>query len=193
VLLVCGCHVVFGGKFFRNFFIANSFHRRLDLCIDDLIQPRATFDRTPSIGLVLCEVGTWHIIRANILRAGWVGRDEGEEACGCQIQRAGIEKARFLDLCQVLLLALNRAVAAGKTLGPEAGLAELSNIPDSAKLSDYPFYPAAQGEFQFLSGRLTEAAKHFDKAMNLARTKPETIFFQKKIEACRPGLAKIDR
>jgi predicted RNA polymerase sigma factor len=63
------------------------------------------------------------------------------------IQRAGIEKARFLDLCEVLLLALNRAVAAGKALGPEAGLAELSNIPDSARLSDDPFYPAAQGEF----------------------------------------------
>jgi predicted RNA polymerase sigma factor len=54
-------------------------------------------------------------------------------------------------------------------------------------------FQEAQGEFQFLSGRLTEAAKHFYKAMNLARTKPETIFFQKKIEACRPGLAEIDR
>jgi len=40
---------------------------------------------------------------------------------------------------------LNRAIAWGKALGPEEGLAELRKISDPAKLKDYPFDPAAQG------------------------------------------------
>ena len=55
------------------------------------------------------------------------------------------------------LVALNRAVAFGNALGPEAGLAELRKIPDPSKLKDYPFYPAAQGEFHSLAGRPAEA------------------------------------
>ena len=49
------------------------------------------------------------------------------------------------------IVALNRAVALGKALGPEHGLAELRQISDRAELKDYPFYPAAQGEFHLLA------------------------------------------
>jgi predicted RNA polymerase sigma factor len=75
-------------------------------------------------------------------------------------------------------------------MGPEEGLAELSKIPDAAKLKDYPFFPAAQGEFHFLAGRPDEAAKHFEKAMKLARSLSETNFFKRKLEACRLGAAE---
>jgi len=83
------------------------------------------------------------------------------------------------------IVALNRAVATGKALGPEEGLAELSKIPDAAKLKDYPFYPAAQGEFHLLAGRPAEAAKHFEEALKRARSPSETHFFNRKLEACR--------
>jgi len=70
------------------------------------------------------------------------------------------EWVRILELYDVLyqlkpspIVALNRAIALGKALGPEEGLAELRKIPDRAKLKDYPFYPAARGEFHFLAGR----------------------------------------
>src|SRR3989454_2838969 len=62
--------------------------------------------------------------------------------------------AKILELYEALyrlnpspIVASNRAVALGKTLGPEAGLAELRKLPDPTRLKDYPFYPAAQGEF----------------------------------------------
>ncbi|HZF38714.1 MAG TPA: hypothetical protein VE715_07810, partial [Blastocatellia bacterium] len=54
-----------------------------------------------------------------------------------------------------------------------------------AKLKDYPFYPAAQGEFHLLAGRLAEAAKRFEKAAKLARSQSETDFFERKLKACQ--------
>jgi predicted RNA polymerase sigma factor len=65
--------------------------------------------------------------------------------------------------------------------------AELKKIPDPARLKDYPFYPAAQGEFHLVAGRPAEAAKHFEKAMQLARSRSETNFFERKLKACQPG------
>ena len=100
--------------------------------------------------------------------------------------------AKILELYDMLyrlrpspIVALNRAVALGKALGPEEGLAELQKIPDPAKLKDYPFYPAAQGEFHLLAGRPAEAAEHFEKAVTLARSRSETNFFERKLKACR--------
>jgi RNA polymerase sigma factor (sigma-70 family) len=83
------------------------------------------------------------------------------------------------------IVALNRAIAFGKVFGPDDGLTELNKIEDSAKLKDYPFYPAAHGEFHFLAGRSDEAQKHFEKAMKLARTSSEMNFFQRKLKSCR--------
>jgi predicted RNA polymerase sigma factor len=80
------------------------------------------------------------------------------------------EWAKILELYDILyrlqpspIVALNRAFALGKALGPDEGLAELRKIPDPAKLKDDPFYPAAQGEFHLLAGRPAEAGKHFEK------------------------------
>ncbi len=110
-----------------------------------------------------------------------------------------IDWAKILELYDVLyrirpspIVALNRAVALGNARGPEEGLTELSKIPDRAKLKDYPFYPAAQGEFHFLAGRPDEAAKHFEGAMKLARSRSETNFFERKLKACRLGAAQIN-
>jgi RNA polymerase sigma factor (sigma-70 family) len=109
------------------------------------------------------------------------------------------EWAKILDLYNVLyrlkpspIIALNRAVALGNALGPEEGLVELRTIPDLDKLKDYPFYPAAQGEFHLMAGRPAEGAKHFEKAMKLARGRSETNFFERKLEACRLGATQID-
>jgi RNA polymerase sigma-70 factor (ECF subfamily) len=99
---------------------------------------------------------------------------------------------RILELYDVLyrlrpspVVALNRAVAVGKVLGPEAGLAELGEIPDLAKLKDYPFYPAVLGEFHLLAGRPAEAEKYFQEAVRLARSPSATSFFERKLETCR--------
>ncbi len=88
------------------------------------------------------------------------------------------------------IVALNRAIAAGKALGPEKGLAELGNIADSGRLKNYPFYPAALGEFLLHVGQWREAATHFEKAMNLARSQLEKDFFERKLRACGVCAAK---
>lgn len=109
------------------------------------------------------------------------------------------EWAEILELYDLLyrlkpspIVALNRAIALGNALGPEEGLDELRKIPDSAKLRNYPFYPAAQGEFHLLAGRPAEAEKHFEKAMKLARSRSETNFFERKLKACRPDADQIN-
>ena len=102
------------------------------------------------------------------------------------------EWAKILELYEMLvrltpspIVALNRAIAVGKARGPEAGLAELRKIPDPARLKDYPFYPAAQGEFHLLAGRAAEAGECFERAITLARSRSETNFFERKLQACR--------
>jgi len=107
--------------------------------------------------------------------------------------------AKILELYDALyrlkpspIVALNRAIALGKALGPEEGLAELRKIHDFARLKDYPFFPAAHGEFHLLARRPTEAAKHFEKAIKLARSRSETNFFERKLRACQPGVVQIN-
>ena len=87
------------------------------------------------------------------------------------------------------VVALNRAIALAKTLGPEEGLAELRKISDSPKLQNYPFYAAAQGEFHLLMGRPSEAALCYQRALALARSRSETNFFECKLKACHQGAA----
>jgi RNA polymerase sigma factor (sigma-70 family) len=90
------------------------------------------------------------------------------------------------------IVALNRAVAFGNAQGPEAGLTELRKIPDAGQLNEYPFYPAAQGEFLLHSGRPEEALEFFEKAEQLARSPSEAKFFARKVKSCQPGYAPIN-
>jgi RNA polymerase sigma factor (sigma-70 family) len=83
------------------------------------------------------------------------------------------------------IVALNRAIALGMARGPEAGLAELGRIPDAGRLKEYPFLPAAFGEFHLRAGREEEAGRYFGRAMELARSRAEKGFFERKIRECR--------
>ena len=102
------------------------------------------------------------------------------------------EWVKILELYNMLyalkpspIVALNRAIAYGKAFEPDDGLAELEKIDDSRKLKEYPFYPAAHGEFHFLAGRYDEAGRYFEKAIKLARTSSEINFFERKLKSCR--------
>ncbi|MFN8442602.1 MAG: sigma-70 family RNA polymerase sigma factor [Caldilineaceae bacterium] len=87
------------------------------------------------------------------------------------------------------IIALNRAIALGNALGAEAGLTELKQIPNRDKLKEYPFYPAACGEFHLRAGEPTEALKYFAIARQLARSSTESEFFERKCRECR-GLSQ---
>ena len=86
------------------------------------------------------------------------------------------------------IVALNRAIAIAQVDGPERGLEEVSAIHDLDRLSAYPFYPAALGEFELRRGNYAVATAHFANALSLARNPMERHFLQRRIDACEEKL-----
>ena len=82
------------------------------------------------------------------------------------------------------VVALNRAIAIAERDGPQRGLEEIRAIANSDRLSSYPFYYAALGEFEFRAGRHEIAREHFRTALGLARNPMERQFFEQRIVAC---------
>ncbi|HEY4263324.1 MAG TPA: sigma-70 family RNA polymerase sigma factor [Schlesneria sp.] len=104
---------------------------------------------------------------------------------------ANTDWSRILELYDLLfqlkptpIVALNRAIAAGYSRGPDEGLRELESITELSKLKDYPFYPAAQGEFHRLAGRFAKARACFQTALDLARNPAETELLSRKLAMC---------
>ena len=102
--------------------------------------------------------------------------------------------ARIVSLYDTLMtlrpspvVALNRAIAIGQRDGPERGLQEIRDIADSDRLSTYPFYYAALGEFEFRSGRHENAREHFQTALTFARNPMERRFLDQRVTACKRG------
>jgi RNA polymerase sigma-70 factor (ECF subfamily) len=71
---------------------------------------------------------------------------------------------------------LNEAVAIAMAEGPEAGLRRLSELERSGRLENYHLLPAAQARLLEQLGCRKEAAKHYQRAMGLARNDPERRF-----------------
>jgi RNA polymerase sigma-70 factor (ECF subfamily) len=90
----------------------------------------------------------------------------------------------LLAICPSPVIALNRAIAIGQLEGPTRGLAEIRAVRDSDRLSEYPFYSAAIGEFELRAGDPHAARKHFQAAMSLARNPMERRFLEQRIAAC---------
>ncbi|HYQ00080.1 MAG TPA: DUF6596 domain-containing protein [Polyangiaceae bacterium] len=91
---------------------------------------------------------------------------------------------RLLELAPSPVVALNRAIAIGQRDGAERGLAELCAIADRERLSRYPFYPAAMGEFELRRGNAVAARRHFESALALGRNEAEHRFLEKRSRAC---------
>jgi RNA polymerase sigma-70 factor (ECF subfamily) len=82
------------------------------------------------------------------------------------------------------VVALNRAIAVAQYEGPQRGLEELRAITDAKRLANYPFYHAAQGEFEFRRGQPGTAREHFTTALHLARNPTERRFIEQRIAVC---------
>lgn len=91
---------------------------------------------------------------------------------------------RLFSIAPSPVVALNRAIALGQLEGPVRGLRALEDIADRERLAEYPFYPAALGEFELQRGRLGEASNHFQRALSLARNDAERRFLQKRLQRC---------
>jgi len=133
------------------------------------------------------------------LEKAWAGQLVGEylvEAsiaglhCGAK-SYAETEWGKILELYNLLyhlkptpVVALNQAIALGKAEGLEKGLEALKNLPGADKLKDYPFYPAAQGEFHLLAGQPKQAEVYFAEAVKQSRNESEKVFFERKQKSC---------
>lgn len=91
---------------------------------------------------------------------------------------------RLMTLAPSPVIALNRAIAIGHLEGPARGVRALRAIDDVERFANYPFYPAALGEFELRRGHLDEALKHFQSAMSLARSDAERRFLLKRVQRC---------
>jgi RNA polymerase sigma-70 factor (ECF subfamily) len=91
---------------------------------------------------------------------------------------------RLMDIAPSPVVALNRAIAIGQRDGPDSGLEALHAIPDSDRLRDYPFYPAALGELELRRGRAETARDLFASAAALARNSTERRFLERRAREC---------
>jgi RNA polymerase sigma-70 factor (ECF subfamily) len=78
------------------------------------------------------------------------------------------------------VVTLNRAVAAAKLRGPEAGLAMIAPLED--RLSGYFHYFGARGAFLLQLGRTREARAAFDRAIALANTPAEAAHIRRHLD-----------
>ena len=102
--------------------------------------------------------------------------------------------ARIVSLYDSLLttrpspvVALNRAIAIAERDGPDRGLEEIQAIPGRDRLKSYPFYWAAQGEFELRRKGYEAAQRHFRSALSLARSEAERQFFRERLHASETG------
>jgi RNA polymerase sigma-70 factor (ECF subfamily) len=82
------------------------------------------------------------------------------------------------------VVALNRAVALAQHDGPQRGLEEISRIDDQQRLSRYPFFFTAVGEFELKLGQSRKARNSFAAALKLARNPAEARFLERRLRAC---------
>ncbi|MFT3685021.1 MAG: sigma factor [Phycisphaerales bacterium] len=89
------------------------------------------------------------------------------------------------------IVAMNRAIAVGQSEGPVRGLAELRSICGVERLKSYPFYPAAEGEFELRIGNARRAEECFKAAVALARNATEQRHFERRVRACEAAKGRM--
>jgi RNA polymerase sigma-70 factor (ECF subfamily) len=86
------------------------------------------------------------------------------------------------------IIALNRAIAIAQQDGPDRGIEEIQAIADAGRLTSYPFYWAALGEFELRRKGYESAQGHFRSALALARSEAERHFFSRRLQASEGAL-----
>ena len=83
------------------------------------------------------------------------------------------------------VITLNRAVAVAKTDGPEAGIALLRTLEDSADMQRYPYFHGAVAALLAECGRVEDAAAAYDRALELTQNPSERAFLRSKRASLR--------
>jgi len=80
---------------------------------------------------------------------------------------------------------LNRAVAVGMAEHPDAGLELVAELEQSGELADYHLLPATRADLLRRSGRTTEAADAYERALELVENAAERRFLERRLAECR--------
>ena len=80
---------------------------------------------------------------------------------------------------------LNRAVAVGMAQHPDAGLELVAELERSGELADYHLLPATRADLLRRSGRTTEAAVAYERALELVENAAERRFLERRLAECR--------
>ncbi|MEV6537761.1 RNA polymerase sigma factor [Streptomyces sp. NPDC051665] len=80
---------------------------------------------------------------------------------------------------------LNRAVAVGMAQHPDAGLELVAELERSGELADYHLLPATRADLLRRSGRTTEAAAAYERALELVENAAERRFLERRLAECR--------
>jgi RNA polymerase sigma factor (sigma-70 family) len=82
------------------------------------------------------------------------------------------------------VVALSRAIARARLLGPRAGLDEILGLEGRERLDAYPFYWAALGDLALRLGERTRASEWLTRGLACARTELERELFLRRIAEC---------
>jgi RNA polymerase sigma-70 factor (ECF subfamily) len=97
---------------------------------------------------------------------------------------------RLVEFDDSPVIALNRAVALAEIQGPQAGIEAVQAIKNLPSLESYYLLHAVLGEFELRLKRVSAAAKHLQKALELAEIKSEQAFLSKRLQACEQNREK---
>jgi RNA polymerase sigma-70 factor (ECF subfamily) len=79
---------------------------------------------------------------------------------------------------------LNRAVAVGMAVGPEAGLLLTESLSGDPTLKDYHLLPSVRADFLVRLGRMDEARREFERAASLTRNLRERELLLQRARCC---------
>ena len=85
------------------------------------------------------------------------------------------------------VIELNRAVAVGRSHGPDAGLAIVDTLTAGGQLTEYPQLPAVRADLLELAGRSSEAAASYRRAAELTGNQGERSIFLTRAAALDAG------
>ena len=88
---------------------------------------------------------------------------------------------KLLEVWPSPVVALNRAVPLAKVAGPDAALAQVEQLEQDGRLSDYQYLHAVKADLLSQAGRRGEAADAYRRAFDLAANEAERAFLASQV------------
>ncbi|MFI9756954.1 RNA polymerase sigma factor [Streptomyces sp. NPDC051963] len=151
-------------------------------------QDRTAWDRT--------EIDEGTMLLETALRRGSAGPYQIQAAiAACHSTAATAEETDWADIAALYgeltrfvpsaVVRLNRAVAVGMAEGTDAGLTLVAELESGGELAGYHLLPATRADLLRRSGRTTEAAEAYERALELVENDAERRFLEKRLAECR--------